>query len=281
MSDDGRRGSDDGRGTGSSGNTGAGDGRDPPNYGGASAQFAAASAAAALLRGGVDGGGALHRRSFDSAFDGSAALLAGMSSLGLDQSRQPRISEGSTMALRGMPRNSTGSAFWMGNGNGGGAPGIAFGAGAQTANNAALQMLLNGQGSHVATAPGMVNPMNGMNGGYAHVRPQQFTPSPPQTPMSPGVAGFNAGQFGHNGGRNGVAANGSGNFEPPNAVAPQPPTAKPQWVPTVHQNGGVHQNGAAAKGPNAPGSPGPPRVSSFQHLGMIEGVLGDDQFYGA
>jgi hypothetical protein len=78
-------------------------------------------------------------------------------------------------------------------------------------------MLLNGQGSHVATAPGMVNPMNGMNGGYAHVRPQQFTPSPPQTPMSPGVAGFNAGQFGHNGGRNGVAANGSGNFEPPNA----------------------------------------------------------------
>jgi hypothetical protein len=169
----------------------------------------------------------------------------------------------------------------MGNGNGGGAPGIAFGAGAQTANNAALQMLLNGQGSHVATAPGMVNPMNGMNGGYAHVRPQQFTPSPPQTPMSPGVAGFNAGQFGHNGGRNGVAANGSGNFEPPNAVAPQPPTAKPQWVPTVHQNGGVHQNGAAAKGPNAPGSPGPPRVSSFQHLGMIEGVLGDDQFYGA
>ncbi|ACO66009.1 predicted protein [Micromonas commoda] len=92
------------------------------------------------------------------------------------------------------------------------------------------------------------------------------------------AAGFNA--FG-NGGRDGSGA-GSGTFEPPNAVAPAPPPpAKPQWVPTVDHNGDVHLNGAGIKGPNAPGSPGPPRVSSFQHLGMIEGVLGDDQFYGA
>ena len=289
------RGSDDGNGnTGSSGNTGntgsgGGDGgaREPPNFH-SSSQFSAASAAAALLRGGVDGPTGLQRRSFDSAFGDSMSLLAGMSSLGLDQTaRQPRISEGSTMGA-GAPRNSTGSNFWMGGAAGAGG-GIAFGAGAQTANNAAaLQMLLNGHGASIP--PGMVNPLNGVNGvnGYAvHAHPRQYSPSPPQTPMSPGLtptaaaaaaAGFNA--FG-NGGRDGSGGS-SGTFEPPNAVAPAPPPpAKPQWVPTVDHNGDVHLNGAGIKGPNAPGSPGPPRVSSFQHLGMIEGVLGDDQFYGA
>ena len=281
------RGSDDGGGTGSSGNTGntgggAGGSREPPNLH-SSSQFSAASAAAALLRGGVDGSSGLQRRSFDSAFGDSMSLLAGMSSLGLDQTvvapRQPRISEGSN--------------FWMGGTAGGG--GIAFGAGAQTANNAAaLQMLLNGHGASVP--PGMVNPLNGVNGvngvnGYAvHAHPRQYTPSPPQTPMSPGLtpnaaaaaaaAGFNA--FG-NGGRDGSGAGSGPSFEPPNAVAPAPPPpAKPQWVPTVDHNGvGINHNGVGIKGPNAPGSPGPPRVSSFQHLGMIEGVLGDDQFYGA
>ena len=94
--------------------------------------------ASALLRGGVDGPTGLQRRSFDSAFGDSMSLLAGMSSLGLDQTvvapRQPRISEGSN--------------FWMGGTAGGG--GIAFGAGAQTANNAAaLQMLLNGHGASI------------------------------------------------------------------------------------------------------------------------------------
>ena len=277
----------------------------------------AAAAAVALLGGGNlgfdarmlrvngyarDGAPAPARRSFDSAFDG-AVLLGGMSTLGL---QHPRILEGAATPPTGPgrgPHGFAGAGFAPPQRHSidGGAHGASanpppfWGTNAAPSENALHALLGGGEGAGVVAAgAGVVAAGAGVvatGGVSAGGRTAPFHAAMMHAPLRgyPGLNGATGRAPGTNpggfrvGGRagatsaSGVAVGASGAapaFAPPDAFGAAPPPSTDLARVQVHAGAGSPFKGG--------GDGMGPRISSFQHLGMIEGVLGEESsFFGA
>ena len=266
----------------------------------------AAAAAVALLGGGDlgfdarmlrvngyarDGAPLPARRSFDSAFDG-AVLLGGMSKLGL---QHPRISEGAAAppaGLGGGPRAFAGAGFappqrqrhsMDGGVSGVGAnPNPFWGANAALTDNALHALLgggagagvvaAGGVGAGVAGAVGNTNPFLAQEHAHAarmHAQLRGYPGVNGATGPAPGPGGFYGGASAAATSAAPAAAPG---FAPPDAFGAAPSPGMD--LGRVHTGAGSPFKGG--------GDGMGPRNSSFQHLGMIEGVLGEESsFFGA